>query len=116
MPNCKLSVDILKRYYRVSQNVITFILSGRNMRICNQRLLTFILNEFVKDYDFLRFCVVIENLIQLPELRKIADKFRNGLFKHDLMIIMMYCSLAFPIKPKEDIQPVTDYEDAEGSI
>ena len=80
MPNCKLSVEILRRYYRVSREVISFILSGSNMRICNQRLLTFILTEFDKDYDILRFCAVVEQLIQLPELRRIADKLRNGLF------------------------------------
>lgn len=80
MPNCKLCVEVVKRYYRVSHQAISFILSGRNMRVCNQRLLTFILTEFERDYDILRFCVVIEQLIQLPELRRIADKLRNGLF------------------------------------
>jgi len=79
MPNCKLSVDVLKRYYKTSSQVVSFILNGSNTRICNQRVLTFILNEFEKDYDILRFCVVIEQLIQLPELRRIADKLQNGL-------------------------------------
>ena len=81
MPNCKLSVKVLKRYYKVSDQVTTFILSGSDMRMCNQRLLTFILTEFEKDYDISRFCVVVEQLIQLPELRRIADKLRNGLFQ-----------------------------------
>ena len=82
MPNCKLSVEILRHYYRTSQQVISFILNGSNVRIRNQRLLTFLLTEFEKDYDILRFCAVIEQLIQLPELRRIADKLRNGLFQH----------------------------------
>ena len=93
MPNCKLSVKILKRYYRVSDQVITFILGGSNMRICNQRLLTFILTEFEKDYDISRFCVVVEQLIQLPELRRIADKLRNGLFQCVHFIMIMFDSL-----------------------
>ena len=64
------------------------------MRICNQRLLTFILTEFEKDYDISRFCVVIEQLIQLPELRRIADKLRNGLFQH-VFIIITFVSFSF---------------------
>lgn len=117
MPNCKLSVEVLKRYYRVTHQALSFILSGRNMRTCNQRILTFILTEFEKNYDILRFCVVVEQLIQLPELRRIADKFRNGLF-HGFVIIYhdSWCSLDFPIKPKEDIQSVVDSEDTSGSV
>ena len=94
MPNCKLSVEVLKRYYRVHSQVASFILGGRNMRVCNQRLLTFILVEFEKDYDILRLCLVLEQLIQLPELRKIADKLRNGLCQHNFM--MIYCDIWFP--------------------
>ena len=87
MPNCKLSVRVLKRYYKVSEQVTTFILSSGNMRIGNQRLLTFILTEFEKDYDISRFCVMVEQLIQLPELRRIADKLRDGLFQRIFIII-----------------------------
>ena len=87
MPNCKLSIEVLKRYYNVPRHLASFILGGRNMRVCNQRLMTFILVEFEKEYDILRLCLVIEQLIQLPELRKIADKLRNGLCQHNFMMI-----------------------------
>lgn len=92
MPNCKLSIEVVKRYYRVLPDVASFILSGKNMRECNQRVLTFILSEFEKEYDILRLCAVIEQLIQLPELRKIADKLRNGLFQHYMLIYDIWFS------------------------
>ena len=79
MPNCKLSVEVLRRHYHISSEVISFICSGRTIRICNQRVLTFLLTEFEKDYNISKFLSIVEQLIQLPDLRRMIDRLRDGL-------------------------------------
>ncbi|XP_065910081.1 uncharacterized protein [Dysidea avara] len=77
MPNCKLSVEVLRRHYHISSEVISFICSGRTVRICNQRVLTFLLTEFEKDHDISKFFSIVKQLIQLPDLRMMIDRLRD---------------------------------------
>jgi len=79
MPNCKLSLDVVGRHFHISSETVSFICNGRTVRICNQRVLTFLLTEFVKDYDISKFFIVVKQLVQLPDLRDLIDQFRKGL-------------------------------------
>ncbi|XP_065910436.1 uncharacterized protein [Dysidea avara] len=84
MPNCKLSVEVLRRHYHISSEVISFICSGRTIRICNQRVLTFLLTEFEKDYNISKFLSIVEQLIQLPDLRRMIDRLRDEFLPEDI--------------------------------
>ena len=79
MPNCKLSVEVLRRHYHISSETISYICNGRTIRICNQRVLTFLLTEFEKDNNISKFFFIMKQLVQLPDLRRNIDQLRDGL-------------------------------------
>jgi len=75
IPNCKLTIKILKQHLEISSDVENFIVDGENSRIRCQRIINLLLLQLnkIKDYEQLRSLL---NKISVVET--LPDKLNSG--------------------------------------
>ena len=75
IPNCKLTIKILKQHLEISNDVENFIVNGESLRIRCQRIINLLLLQLnkIKDYEQLRSLL---NSISVAET--LPDKLNSG--------------------------------------
>ena len=81
IPNCRITLPILRQYYTVNRDVEDYILTGTTAKVCVQRLLNFLLVSLDNEKDHMKFCVVINSISVMTNLsyRLIAGTYVGGL-------------------------------------
>ena len=82
MPNCKLTIKILKQHLEVSSDVESFIVNGESSRIRCQRIINLLLVQLDTTRDYKNFCNLFNMISVMTDL---PDKLRKG-----IMIIRLY--------------------------
>ena len=77
MPNCKLTIKILKPHLEIPSDVESFILNGESSRISCQRIINLLLVELDITRDYKQFCHLF-NLISV--MTDLTDKLRAGMY------------------------------------
>ena len=60
IPNCKLTISILREHFEITSDIEQYILDGRNARLCNQRLLNILLVWLHNSKDYMQFCKFLQ--------------------------------------------------------
>ena len=68
IPNCKLTVNILKHQMNISSEVEVYILSGENSRLKCQRVVQFLLVCLDNERCYLKFCCQLSTVSVLSDL------------------------------------------------
>ena len=88
MPNCKLTIKILKQHLEISSDVERFIVDGESPRIRCQRILNFLVVQLDATRDYKSFCCLFKMISVMPDL---PDKLRTGMMI--IMIIVVECNV-----------------------
>ncbi|XP_065900591.1 uncharacterized protein [Dysidea avara] len=75
MPNCKLTIKILKQHLEISSDVERFIVDGESPRIRCQRILNFLVVQLDATRDYKSFCCLFKMISVMPDL---PDKLRTA--------------------------------------
>ena len=75
IPNCKLTIKILRRHFTITDQVEQYILSGDSRRSCCQRVMNMLLVhlDIVKDHH--QFCNWLDSVSVMGSL---IDKIKTG--------------------------------------
>jgi len=75
IPNCKLTIKILRRHFTITDQVEQYILSGDSRRLCCQRVINVLLVhlDIVKDHH--QFCDWLDSVSVIDGL---IDKIKTG--------------------------------------
>ena len=77
IPNCKLTINILKQHLEISIDVESFIVNGESSRIRCQRIINLLLVYLDTTRDYKRFCCLF-NMISI--MSDLSDKLiRTGM-------------------------------------
>ena len=77
IPNCKLTIKILKQHLEIPSDVESYIVNGESSRMRCQRIINFLLVRLDTTGDYKHFCDLfnmISIMIDLP------DKLRKGIY------------------------------------
>ena len=77
IPNCKLTIEILKQHLEIPSDVESYIVNGESSRIRCQRIINLLLVQLDTTRDYKQFCDLfnmISIMIDLP------DKLRKGIY------------------------------------
>ncbi|XP_065894258.1 uncharacterized protein [Dysidea avara] len=74
MPNCKLTIKILKQHLEVSSDVESFIVNGESSRIRCQRIINLLLVQLDTTRDYKNFCNLFNMISVMTDL---PDKLRK---------------------------------------
>ena len=69
IPNCKLTINILRQHISISDNIEKYIVGAASHRLSCQRLINFLLTRLYSEKDYMRFCChlnIISVLTDLP--------------------------------------------------
>ncbi|XP_065894609.1 uncharacterized protein [Dysidea avara] len=78
IPNCKLTIKILKQHIKISSDVESFIVNEESSRIRCQRIINLLLVQLDTTRDYKHFCYLF-NMISVTDL---TNKLRTG-FDHN---------------------------------
>ena len=80
IPNCKLTIKILRRHFTITDQVEQYILSGDSRRLCCQRVMNVLLVhlDIVKDHH--QFCDWLNSVSVMGSL---IDKIKSGITMHN---------------------------------
>ena len=76
IPNCRLTINKLRKHYELSDDVERYVLEGSSSRIRCQRLLNLMLDTLNADRDYMKFCYLLflsTSMTDLP-LKMILSK------------------------------------------
>ena len=82
VPNTREALSLLVQHYSVLKDFERDILSGENPRVCNQRILNYLLIMLRRDKNFMKFWKVLKLIIKQPELRKITEQVQEGSYAY----------------------------------
>jgi len=68
IPNCKLTVNILKENLEISDNTKDYILEGDNPRIRCQRVLNLLIVNLDRERDYMQFCFLYNMISVMTDL------------------------------------------------
>lgn len=68
IPNCKLTINILRKHLEVSDSVREYILDGDNPRIKCQRVLNLLISHLDSERNYLQFCYLFNMISVLSDL------------------------------------------------
>ena len=69
IPNCKLTINTLRQYISISDNIEQYIVGAASHRTSCQRLINFLLTHLYSEKDYMQFCYllnIISVMIDLP--------------------------------------------------
>ena len=74
IPNCKLTIKILKQHVEIPSEVEDFVVNGENSRIRCQRIINFLLVQLDTTGDYKHFCYLFNaiSVMNLPDEVKIG--------------------------------------------
>ena len=83
IPNCKLTIKILRHHFTITDQVEQYILSGDSRRLCCQRVMNVLLVhlDIVKDYH--QFCNWLDSVSVMDGL---VNKIKTGTVLQQLAI------------------------------
>jgi len=67
MPNCKITVAVVRRYYSISNAVEKYISSGLTTRVRLKRVLNFLLVSLDRDKCYEKFASILNAATVLPQ-------------------------------------------------
>ena len=70
IPNCKLTVNILRQHISINDNIEQYIVGAADRRTSCQRVINFLLSYLYSGKDYMQFCYhinVISVMTDLPE-------------------------------------------------
>ena len=68
IPNCKLTIGILKEHLEISDDVKDYILEGSNLRIKCQRIINLLIFYLDRERDYKQFCYLFNLISVLTDL------------------------------------------------
>ena len=75
VPNCKMTIGILRQHCQIASDVEQYILNGKTARLRSQRILDFLLSRLDKSKDCMEFC----KFLRLTSvLNNLSDKMISG--------------------------------------
>ena len=86
IPNCKVTIGILRQHCEITSNVEQYILDGRNARLRSQRLLNILLVRLEEDKDYIQFCKFLQLTSVLSNLNTIMI---SGILHNDMCIVIV---------------------------
>jgi len=85
IPNCKLTIKILKQHLEITSDAERFIVSEDNLRVRCQRIINFLLVWLDTKRDYKQFCYLFNMITVMVDL---PDKLRTG--KLDLCVHVLW--------------------------
>ncbi|XP_065894594.1 uncharacterized protein [Dysidea avara] len=79
IPNCKLTIKILKRLIKIPSDVESFIINGESLRIRCQRVINLLLVQLDATRDYKHFCYLFNMISVMPS---ITNKLRTEFHSH----------------------------------
>ena len=76
IPNCKLTIKILKQHLEIPSDVESFIVNGESSRIRCQRIINLLLVQLDTTRDYKHFCYLFNKISVMTDL---TDKLRTGM-------------------------------------
>jgi len=76
IPNCKLTIKILKQHLEIPSDVESFIVNGESSRIRCQRIINLLLVQLDTTRDYKHFCYLFNMISVMTDL---SDKLRTGI-------------------------------------
>ncbi|XP_065894103.1 uncharacterized protein [Dysidea avara] len=87
MPNCKLTIKILKQHLQISGDVESFIVNGESSRIRCQRIINLLLVQLDTTRDCKHFCYLFNMISVTTDLPdKLKTEFHHGSYQDDDII------------------------------
>jgi len=75
IPNCKLTIKILKQHLEIPSDVESFIINGESSRIRCQRIINLLLVQLDTTRDYKNFCYVFNMITVMTDL---PNKLKTG--------------------------------------
>jgi len=69
IPNCKLTISILRQHISISDNIEQYIVGAANHRISCQRLINLLLTHLVAEKDYMQFCYYLNIISVMTDLQ-----------------------------------------------
>jgi len=79
IPNCKLTINILKQHLKISSDAENFVISGESSRIRCQRIVNLLLLQLDKIKDYEQLCSL---LYKISVVETLPDKLYSGIHTH----------------------------------
>ena len=89
IPNCNLTIKILKQHLKVPKEVESFIVGGENSRIRCQRIINLLLVQLDTTRDYKHFCDLFSKISVMTDLpdKLMTGKIYDYQFKENLVIL-----------------------------
>ena len=68
IPNCKLTINILKEHLEITDDTKNYILAGGNPRIKCQRVLNLLIIHLDRERDYMQFCYLFNIISVMTDL------------------------------------------------
>jgi len=75
IPNCKLTIKILKQHFEIPSDVESFVVNGKSTRIRCQRIINLLLVQLDNTRDYKQFCHFFNIISVMTDL---TDKLSEG--------------------------------------
>jgi len=75
IPNCKLTIKLLKQHIEITSDAERFIVNGKSLRIRCQRIINLLLVQLNTTKDYKQFCYLFNMITIMADL---SDKLRRG--------------------------------------
>jgi len=92
IPNCKLTIKILKQHLEISSDVENFVLNGESSTIRCQRIINLLLVQLDTARKCKHFCDLFDMISVIPDL---PDKLRTGTYDDNMAIVLIVCKNNF---------------------
>ena len=76
IPNCQLTINILKKHLEIPSDVESFIVNGESSRIRCQTIVNLLLVQLDNTRDYKHFCYLFNKITIMTDL---PDKLRTGI-------------------------------------
>ena len=68
IPNCKLTINILRQHISISDNIEQYIVGATSLRASCQRLINFLLTRLYSEKDYMQFCYHLNIISVMSDL------------------------------------------------
>ena len=79
VPNTSEALSLLVQHYNVPDDFERIILSGENLRVCNQGILNYLLIVLRRDKDFVKFWNTVKLMTNHLELKTTVEQIQKGI-------------------------------------
>ena len=87
VPNTREALSLLVQHYNVPKDFERSILSGENLRVCNQGILNYLLIVLRRDKDLGKFWKTVKLMVNHPELEKAIEHVQEGIHVNFLDVL-----------------------------